>query len=433
MKRSLTVLATALFLPLQSPAETPPNVVLILSDDQAWNEYSFMGHPHIETPRIDQFARQSLTFTRGYVPSSLCRPSLASIITGLHPFQHKITGNDPPLGLRPHRQLWDAANEKIDTFITEVATLPRLLGSQKGYLSFQTGKWWEGTPENGGFTSGMSHGDPSKGGRHGDDGLKIGRKGMQPAFDFIDSATADKKPFFLWHAPFLPHNPHNPPKQLVEKYRPLTPSIAVANYWATVEWFDQTCGQLFDYLDQNNLSENTIVLYVCDNGWIQDPDRPNRYAERSKRSPYDGGLRTPVIVRWPGKVSPKMDTTTAVLSTDIAPTILKACGLEPTTDMHGIDLLDTAALQARPFITGDIYLHNAIDLERPVSALSFRWIIRGDYKLISPFKPNAPGGTTQLFNITADPWEHQDLAAGNKRLVRSLEATLDSWYPLPRH
>ena len=211
------------------------------------------------------------------------------------------------------------------------------------------------------------------------------------------------------------------------------PSIAVANYWATVEWFDQTCGQLFDYLDQNNLSENTIVLYVCDNGWIQDPDRPNRYAERSKRSPYDGGLRTPVIVRWPGKVSPKMDTTTAVLSTDIAPTILKACGLEPTTDMHGIDLLDTTALQARPFITGDIYLHNAVDLERPVSALSFRWIIRGDYKLISPFKPNAPGGTTQLFNITADPWEHQDLAAGNKRLVRSLEATLDSWYPLPRH
>jgi uncharacterized sulfatase len=76
-------------------AEPPPNIVLIISDDQAWTDFSFMQHPHIRTPNLDRLARESLTFTRGYVPSSLCCPSLASIITGLYPHEHKITGNDP--------------------------------------------------------------------------------------------------------------------------------------------------------------------------------------------------------------------------------------------------------------------------------------------------------------------------------------------------
>src|SRR5436309_11049987 len=83
-------------------AESPPNIVLIISDDQAWTDFSFMGHPHIQTPNLDRLARESLTFTRGYVPSSLCCPSLASIISGLYPHQHKITSNDPtaPKGMK---------------------------------------------------------------------------------------------------------------------------------------------------------------------------------------------------------------------------------------------------------------------------------------------------------------------------------------------
>src|SRR5579864_8210597 len=85
-------------LALSAPAvAAPPNVVLIISDDQGYADYSFMGHPHIETPNLDRLAAQSLTFRRGHVPSSLCSPSLASILTGLYPHQHKITSNDPPL------------------------------------------------------------------------------------------------------------------------------------------------------------------------------------------------------------------------------------------------------------------------------------------------------------------------------------------------
>jgi arylsulfatase A-like enzyme len=169
-----------LLLTLTISAADRPNIVMIISDDQAWTDYSFMGHKKIATPNIDRLAKESLTFTRGYVPSSLCCPSLASIVTGLYPHQHKITSNDPPIpaGMKPRDfQASDAfkqGREKMIQFVEAVPTLPRLL-SQNGYNTLQTGKWWLGDFQHGGFTHGMTHG-----GRHGDAGLDIGRKTMQP-------------------------------------------------------------------------------------------------------------------------------------------------------------------------------------------------------------------------------------------------------------
>src|SRR5205823_9058028 len=101
-------------------------------------------------------------------------------------------------------------------------------------------------------------------------------------------ASTAKKPFFVWYAPMMPHQPHNPPERLLQHYRDKTPSLHVAKYWAMVEWFDETCGQLLDHLDQHDLAKNTLVFYVSDNGWIQDPQAA-RYAAKSKQSPYDGG------------------------------------------------------------------------------------------------------------------------------------------------
>src|SRR5574341_86024 len=150
---------------------SPPNIVVIISDDHGWTDYGFMGHPHIRTPRLDKLASQSLTFTRGYVPTALCSPSLTSIITGRYPQEHLITYNDPPAppggkqGDWRNRPEYVAAWDEMRSFITRVPTLPRLL-RQKGYLSLQTGKWWLGNYANGGFTDGMSHGDRRRGGRH---------------------------------------------------------------------------------------------------------------------------------------------------------------------------------------------------------------------------------------------------------------------------
>ena len=152
------------------PAAThaPPNIVLIISDDQAWTDYSFMSHPHIQTPNIDQLAAESLTFTRGYVPSSLCCPSLASIITGLYPHQHRITSNDPPMppGMAG-REYWQSSEyrkgrEVMNRQLEAVPTLPRLLAGAN-YVSLQTGKWWQGNYRRGGFTHGMTGGERARG------------------------------------------------------------------------------------------------------------------------------------------------------------------------------------------------------------------------------------------------------------------------------
>lgn len=176
-----------------------PNVVLIVSDDQGWGDYSFMGHKQIKTPHLDKLASQSLVYKRGYVPSSLCCPSLASILTGKYPHESKITGNEPPVPMgKPMAQRYKDPEfltqvNRVTSFMENSPRLPAELG-KVGYNSFQTGKWWQGNFKTGGFTHGMSHGDQTLGGRHGDEGLNIGRKGLQPIFDFIE--TSKDKPFF---------------------------------------------------------------------------------------------------------------------------------------------------------------------------------------------------------------------------------------------
>ena len=421
---ALCALALGTALPAFS---APPNIVMIVSDDHHWGDYSFMGHPHIKTPHLDKLASQSLTFTRGYVPASLCCPSLASMISGLYPHQHKVTSNDPPMapgmkGAEFHKSKQFAdGRELMSQFIETVPTLPRELGRQ-GYLSLQTGKWWQKHFSRGGFTHGMT-----QGGRHGDAGLDIGRKTMQPIYDFIATAKQQNKPFFVWYAPLLPHDPHTPPQRLLDKYKDKTPSLPVAKYWAMVDWFDETCGQLLAHLDEQKLTENTIVVYVTDNGWITNP-ATGRYAEKSKQSQYDGGLRTPIMVRWPGKVKPQKSPHLAT-SLDLMPTLLAAAGLKPTPQMPGLNLLDEQAVAARKAVYGECFTHNFVDMQNPASSLKWRWMIEGDWKLIVPEKRNQPNDVVELYDLAKDPHEEKNLAGKELDKVASLTKALDAWWP----
>jgi uncharacterized sulfatase len=394
-------------------SERPPNVVMIISDDQAWTDFGFMGHEEIRTPHLDALARRSLVFERGYVPSSLCRPSLATMITGLYPHEHGITGNDPPKGEDRARML---------RHIAAVETLPKLL-APLGYRSLQTGKWWEGNCRCGGFSDGMTHGERARGGRHGDEGLKIGRETMQPIYDFLDDCG--EQPFFLWYAPFLPHSPHNPPERLLAKYRREGKSAHVAKYHAMCEWFDETCGQLLDDLRARGLEEETLVVFVTDNGWIQRPDRRG-FAPRSKRSPYDGGVRTPILLSWPGRVTPAVRDAYAS-SVDLAPTILRACGVEAPAAMSGVDLLDQAA--ARDVVYGETFSHDVADLERPTKGLQYRYAIRDGWKLIAPRDPSRGA---ELYDLDADPFEAVDLAGAQPQKAASLQRALDAWWQVDR-
>lgn len=418
---------------------------MIISDDQTWTDYSFMDHPVIQTPRLDRLARESYTFTRGYVPTSLCRPSLMTMITGLYPRQHGVTGNDPGVpdganrgkyrGTPEYQKLRDQLISNVD----QIPTLPKLL-KQKGYLSFQCGKWWEGNFKRGGFTHGMTHGDPKKGGRHGDEGLKIGRQGLDPIRSFLDEAKDN--PFFVWYAPFLPHSPHNPPKRLLDKYREKTKHIQMAKYYAMCEWFDETCGELLDELDKRKLTENTIVVYVTDNGWIQrtpDSKLPKgwgpSFAPKSKQSPYDGGLRTPIMIKWPGKVKPVMDKETLASSIDLMPTLLKAAELNVPDRLPGIDLLPRC-VEGKPIsrqtIFGEIYAHDVPDLKQLSEGLLYEWCIHGDEKLIKthpgklgPYRAVhsvVPKGS-HFYNLKQDPHEENRL----DRATENLEQLLSDW------
>ena len=415
-------------------ADPPPNVVMIISDDQAWGDYGFMGHPHIQTPHLDQLAKESLTFTRGYVPDSLCRPSLVSIITGLYPHQHGIVGNDPPrpevmvkAGQRGHTHpaylpRRAAYIDKIDP----LDTLPEMLGKQ-GYASLQTGKWWEGNYSRGGFTAGMTHGDFQRGGRHGDEGLTIGRQGLKPVAEFLDQCQTQSQPFLVWYAPFLPHTPHTPPQRLLAKYRSKTDSLPLAKYWAMCEWFDETCGDLLGMLDDRGLSENTIVVYVCDNGWINDLQQ-SRYAPRSKRSPNEGGIRTPIMVRFPGKVTPRLETKQLASSIDLVPTILALADQDVPASLPGINLCDQQAVENRQAIFGEIFEHDVVDMEDEVASLKYRWVIDGDWKLIQPYQPHLPSAKAELYNLADDPHEDHDLVAAHPDKVAQLRQQLDAWW-----
>ena len=423
-----------------------PNVVMIISDDQAWTDFGFMGHPVIKTPHLDRLARSSLTFTRGYVPTALCRPSLATMITGLYPHQHGITGNDPaiPTGIPPRRARRDPKYlelvHKLNRRITRLETLPRILG-RHGYVSFQSGKWWEGNYKNGGFTHGMTHGDVSRGGRHGDEGLKIGRDGMKPIFDFIDSAG--DRPFFLWYAPFLPHQPHNPPERLLAKYRKPGRSIELAKYYAMCDWFDETCGQLLGYLDQKGLRKNTLVVFVVDNGWIQrEPQTKlpgpwrHGFAPKSKQSPYDGGVRTPIMVQLPGKVRPRFHPALAS-SVDLAPTILELCGVDVPKGLPGQSLV--SMVQGDSWrdrrLFGESYAHDIPDLDDHSVGLLYRWCIEGDWKLIVKY-PGSKGRShlvhdwmvkePELYDLIADPHEETNRIRQYPEVVGRLKSAIDA-------
>ena len=467
-----------------------PNIVFILSDDQAWWDYSFMRRPGVEkaaidlnpsiyqvakTPAIDRLADAGLTFTHGY-SMPVCRPSLASIITGAFPHQHYITGNDLVAGgVR-------VPDQTVEYRMQVFQTLPRILASRLGYTSFQTGKWWEGNHTNGGFINGsfrsgdtansLSTSNPDTrppqwhgsapsylAARHGDWGLMVGRvdyvnqvqapaypinyaNTIVPATDFIDSQVAAHQPFFLWYAPMLPHGPYDPPSGLRSIYdaliaEPDEVGDPFATQYGNIERFDGGVGALLDHLDAVGIASNTIVVLLSDNGYI--PLTPSTYAPKSKDTAYEGGVRTPIIVRWPNRIKaggalPPQIITKPVSLVDLVPTVLAAVGLEPSPEMTGVNLLDLNAVAARDTVFGEDHNIEIYDLTDPRGSLQTRFAIRDGWKLLL-----STNGTSELYHLyntatgaPVDPFENTNVSASNPALASTLAAAINSWYDAPK-
>jgi uncharacterized sulfatase len=208
------------------------------------------------------------------------------------------------------------------------------------------------------------------------------------------------------------------------------------------EFFDETVGQLVSKVEEKGLARNTIFVYICDNGWIQSKDSPE-FAMRSKQSPYEGGVRQPILIRWDGVIEPR-DYDDLTSSIDLVPTLLSSAGIEIPKGLPGLDLLslvrDKKPLE-RDSVFGEGFAHDVANLEDPEETLLYRWTIQGKWKLILTYdgvvgRHAASHRRTerrpQLFDLLSDPHETNNLAANHADVVAKLAKEIDAWWPVSK-
>jgi uncharacterized sulfatase len=396
----------------------PPNLVLVIGDDQGWPDFGFMGSQEVRTPRLDALAAESVVFPLGYSTSSLCRPALRTLLTGLHPMQYT----------RLHYGLAADSEDPVaaEQVVRAVDTLPRLLG-ERGYTSFEAGKYMEGHYAAAGFDAGMVEEVGPAGMRDAD---RLVRETMEPVFDFVD-ANADR-PFFLWFAPKLPHLPHDAPARFAEPFREAGLDGRTWPYYAAISWFDEALGELLDHLDAAGLRERTLVVYLVDNGWDTAQPESLEHAvlggPQGKKSLYELGFRTPILLRWPGTLEPARHEGVLISISDLFPTLLEAAGAPVPPDRIGHSLwpfLEGRAGPPRSELVG--WTHAVRDAPGGRILGGFFW--RDDrWHLLQP-----EGRPIELYDLAADPREandvaeaHPDVVARGVRAIREWQRALPS-------
>ena len=459
--RTLCLLFVFLYGPLVRAEKRPPNIVYIIADDQSWGDFGFMGNQRVHTPNLDKLAGKSARFPNGYLPTSVCRPSLVTLLTGLYPHQHKLYFNHGPPGNSGYNKMASAeeyvkVRSREFEYIKKLPTLPGILSRELGYRCFQTGKFWEGHWKNGGFTEGMTTfeaplPDQKFGGvrvlasgervahGNGDRGLLIGRKTMQPIRDFVLDCEKQETPWMVWYAPYLPHQPHDSPEKYFEKAKSY-PGVKEHEipYYASIAQFDDTVAELVGFVEEQSDPANTIFVFVSDNGWSpsmrKEKRRPREYAhtKSSKRAPFDEGVRSPILIRWDGIIEPGSHRE-LVSSIDIVPTLLEATGAT-LPKLPGVNLL--GSLSGDRAVFGGIYPGDGSVLGRPELDVAYRWVRQGEYKLIVPTGSEPWGnylGSPALFRVSHDPEEKENLFGlpSVKGKSESLQDRLEKWFPIP--
>ena len=393
-------------------AARPPNIVLVIGDDHAWPYSGFMGHEVVETPALDKLAASGTVFTNAQLPASICRPSLQTLLSGLHPRQ------------------WDAKRVALaaDRFIpyreevVHYRTLPREL-ARRGYRSWEGGKMWEGTYQQAGFTHGMANQRPLD--FFGIDGAGLGRDGWDPARcgasrevelpcpalapvrEFLDQIGDTR--FFLWFAPMLPHTPFDPPPEFRAPYLDRGLTQAEITYYAQVTRMDAVIGELFRELEERGHRDDTLVIYVSDNGWQIGQGFFGNLGH-GKGTPHELGTRTPIIFNWPGRVSAGVVREDLVSVEDLFPTILEYAGAEPLPDRWGVSLKRAIERGA------------AAGLDRYVSFFKGHFVRTPLWRYMS-----FPDGHEELYEIFVDPFEELDLAGSRPDLLPGFRDDVLAW------
>ena len=444
-------------------ADGPPNVVLIIADDLGWPYLGFLGDENVITPNMDIIGNGGALFEVGHSTSNHCRPTLQTLITGLYPVQYETQANaiaEKVMQDTPLPEGVDTALEKTilrrqyeTSAIEQFTTLPRIL-ADAGYVSHQSGKWWEQSYAHGGFTHGMTEtwdwrdaadlGDrwffTFMGGR----GNEIGRSTMEPVETFIRDHA--KQPFFLWYGPALPHTPLNAPDQFYKYYEDRDDlSESAKLYYANIAWFDWGVGKLLDTLREERVLDNTLIVYVNDNGWEQAGNV--EYADnhitlanggpRGKGSFFETGFRTPIIFYWKGKITALRDTETLASAIDILPTILDYVGVNTPADLPGYSLkpkIDGADLNgAREYFVGRMTQHragtdfrgNPNDKTDDHMGSALGGYYRRDLNWHFVWLPDS--NETALYDLRNDPDQLMDASATHPEIVEEFKADIQSW------
>jgi len=414
-------------------AERKPNFVFILVDDLGWTDLSCQGSKFYETPNIDRLARGGMRFTQAYSACTVCSPTRAALMTGKYPARLHIT--DWIKGhVRPKAKL------KVPDWTMHLPLEERTIAEalkDAGYATASIGKWHLGGPEfypdKQGFDLNLGGTDkgqpPSYFSPYGIPTLADGPKGeflsdrlTDEALKFIEQNRA--KPFFVYLPHFAVHTPLMGKTNVIAKYvakaDPKSPQHN-ATYAALIESVDDSVGRILQRLDELKLAENTAIFFTSDNGGLALFDITSNLPLRAgKGSAYEGGVRVPLFVKWPGVTQSGSICSTPVITPDYLPTMLDIAQLKPAKGLDGVSIVPLLK-QAGRFRRDTIYWH--YPHYHPGGATPYGAIREGDWKLIEFFEDNH----AELFNLRDDIGEQKDLAAKLPDRAKQLRGKLHAW------
>jgi len=414
----------------QIAAERKPNILIILTDDQGFHDVSYYGTKDLQTPNIDALSKNGMRFDNFLTNSPVCAPTRASLLSGKYPDRVGVPGL---IRFHPENN-WGYLDP-------QAILLPQKL-KEANYHTAHIGKWNLGLespnlPNQKGFD--LFHGwledmmeDYVAKRRHGINFMRLNGETIDPpghatdlftdwAVDYITEQGNDEQPFFLYLAYNAPHFPVQPPKEWADRVKKRDPSLSEkrSNLIAFIEHLDHGIGKVITSLKESGQYENTIIIFTSDNGGHL-PDLANNGPLRDgKQSMYEGGLRVPTVVSWPGHISAGSSTDQVNVSMDIYPTLLQVAGVELAHSIQGRSFLNTLLGKTEAEEERVLYFTRR-EGGAAYGGKAYHALRKGDWKLLQ----NSPYQPMELYNLKNDPMENQDLIKAEPEIFKEMNNLL---------